>query len=529
MNTYTEEKLNFGLKYRLYPTDAQKNILDQWLGIRRYCWNQLVTWGRAWREKNAYVAMYVYEEQAKGKPKKIIQKVDLPKEKLDKELGHFWCKPYLPYEVTKSFSRKLTELKKETEWMQVIDPRVFAFLTQDYIAAWTKYKEKLKAGTIKKEKAKYFERKSLGNGKISSHKIEFWGEPQYKSKNDKAIFSIDRQYILNFDQQFICFKKIKKSGIDADLKIKMQATDRLYDFDLQERNSTKGTAYTQIINERQHIEQGLPKATPKKVVVKKLPSGRYQLTITVETQTIYPLPTTPNPKDTLTLDFGSGRWLAYADKPIFNGSHYFENSRPLENHLKKIKQIQKGLSRKYRMNKQKDEKWSDVKTANWEKDRIKLAKLHERVANLRTARVYELVNAIVNSPYQTVCTEDFDLKAMMAKEMPKPNEIGFDKNRANIESYFTRLLSDASLFEIIRVLKYKCKWTGKNHLPSPKNSVTFRQCFYCNHIDEEVAIGTMERNCPSCQALLEKGPNSTKLIKRAAYKAYNDKKAKKKQ
>lgn len=506
-----KDTIQFGLKYRLYPTPAQADMISKWVGIKRFCWNQLVAWGRAYRNEHAVVAAKI-----DGKIVPLEIKIDNATTlEVNKALKPFLQKPPLRSEQMKAFARKLTKLKNETEWMQVIDPRLFAAIMQDYKATWESYWRKAKSGELSKEKAEYIHRKKLGGGKISFNRMDYWGEPQFKQKGNLDSFTIDRSYDLNLDERFISFRKITKQGVEGGIKVKIGCGDRLYDFDLQSRPKY----YVHVVNERQNIETDLPKATPKKVIVKRLPSGRFMLTVTLATEINFAPTVSPNPADCVTIDLGSGRWLAYADQPIFNGSHYFENNRQLEKSLNRLKILQRGMSRKYRANKKQDESWSTAKTKNWEKNRIKVAKLHERIANLRSSIIYQFAHQVMSARYSTICLEDLDIKAMLKKELPQRNETGFDKTNAEIKSYFARLLSDASLFEIKRVLTYKAKWLGKAIVQSPKNSITFRECAKCGKVDDDLKIGTLSWNCQKCQSPLKKGPNSTKLIKRAAFAA----------
>ena len=119
--------------------------------------------------------------------------------------------------------------------------------------------------------------------------------------------------------------------------------------------------------------------------------------------------------------------LGLKDFAIFSDGTKIVNPRFAEHYAHKIKAAQRHLSRKHKGSKR------------YEKQRLKLARLHKRVKYLRHEFVHSLVNGLL-SENQTICLETLNVKKMMQG------------------SKLARSIASASWAEFIRVLKYKAIW-----------------------------------------------------------------------
>ncbi|PYT81502.1 MAG: transposase, partial [Acidobacteria bacterium] len=107
-----------------------------------------------------------------------------------------------------------------------------------------------------------------------------------------------------------------------------------------------------------------------------------------------------------------------------------ELPRPLLAALARLRTAQKHLSR------------CTKGSQNREKARSKIAKMHQRVIDIRTDFLQKLSTQLVHEN-QVIFVETLRIKNML-------------KNRR-----LARAISDAGFGDFIRMLEYKCKWYGR--------------------------------------------------------------------
>ncbi len=99
---------------------------------------------------------------------------------------------------------------------------------------------------------------------------------------------------------------------------------------------------------------------------------------------------------------------------------------------------------------------------NWEKQRIKVARLHEKVANQRKDFLHKRSREIVNA-YDCVCIEDLDMKAM-ARSL-----------------HFGKSVHDNGWGMFTTFLKYKLKEEGKQLIRIDKWFPSSQTCSVCGY------------------------------------------------
>ena len=97
---------------------------------------------------------------------------------------------------------------------------------------------------------------------------------------------------------------------------------------------------------------------------------------------------------------------------------------------------------------------------NWNKTRIKVAKLHEKIKNQRTDYLQKISTMLINEN-QVIAIEDLRISNMM-------------KNHNN-----ARAISEVSWYEFRVMLEYKAKWYGREIVIAPSNYASSQLCSEC--------------------------------------------------
>lgn len=163
-----------------------------------------------------------------------------------------------------------------------------------------------------------------------------------------------------------------------------------------------------------------------------------------------------------------------------NGAKY-DNKKFLKSYERKIKHLQRELSRKKKG------------SHNREKARLKLAIAHEKLSNKRNNYLHQLTTKIVKEN-SIICIEDLNVKCMM-------------KNHKLAKS-----IADCSFSMIRRMLEYKCKWHNRPLIVIDRWSPTSKKCSECGYIMKDWNLGIREWNCPNCGTRHDRDVNAAKNI-----------------
>ncbi len=214
---------------------------------------------------------------------------------------------------------------------------------------------------------------------------------------------------------------------------------------------------------------------PGKVVsltVSKDAAGRYFISFQCERHT-EPLPQKTN---AVGLDLGLTHLLITSDGDKFGNPKFFHK---LEAKLAKALRL---LSRKTKG------------SSNWHKQRVKVARIHARIADARRDFLHKLTTGLVRR-YGVICTETLRVKNML-------------KNRS-----LSKAISDAGWSELVRQLEYKSEWYGPTMVKIDQWTPSSKMCSSCGHLMASLPLNIRTWDCPSCGTKHDRDVNAAVNIR----------------
>lgn len=229
----------------------------------------------------------------------------------------------------------------------------------------------------------------------------------------------------------------------------------------------------------------LPKGTFKTCTVKKTPTNKYFVVLTVDENI-----KTPN-KPIVTEDTTIGIDLGIKDFAILSDGRKFANPKYLLKNLKRLKVLQKRLSRKQKGSK------------NREKARLKVALQHEKITNLRKDFLHKITYKLTHeNQVNTICLETLAVSNML-------------KNHK-----LARSISDVSWSSFNDLIDYKAELYGKNILRIGKFEPSSKLCT-CGYKNNNLTLKDREWTCPICNTHHDRDILAANNIKRFALQEQN--------
>lgn len=218
-------------------------------------------------------------------------------------------------------------------------------------------------------------------------------------------------------------------------------------------------------------DKSRPQGKIVKATISKTSSNRYYVSLTCKEVLVQEYPKTNNK---------AGIDLGIADFAILSNGKKICNNQFLEKELNKIAELQRGLSRK------------SIGSSNYNKAKLKVAKIHEKIANQRNDFLHKLTHKLIKE-YDIICIENLDVKEM--KET--------DSTIRNLR------VSDVSWYEFRRQLEYKADWYGKTVSKVNRYYPSSQICSCCGHRDSKKDTSIREWICPKCNNKLDRDLNAS--------------------
>ena len=182
----------------------------------------------------------------------------------------------------------------------------------------------------------------------------------------------------------------------------------------------------------------------KNATVSCTPSGKYFVSICVNSE----LPEFNSTFGVIGLDLGIKDLCSCSDGTKFNSP----NLTKLQSRLK---HQQRSLSKKTKG------------SSNYKKQKVRLARLHERISNIRKDSLHKLSRSLVDEN-QVIVTESLNVKGMLRNH------------------HLARSISNASWYELTRQLEYKSRWYGRKYIKIDTFYASSQTCNCCGHKEQKV-------------------------------------------
>ncbi len=304
----------------------------------------------------------------------------------------------------------------------------------------------------------------------NEHKTELKNTPAQYKKEFEWLKEVDSLALANVQQNLrAAYSKFFKGLGFPKFKKKGQR-------DSYTTNNQKGTVAitdsTVKLPKIGHIIAKFPSKVNgliKSATISKTPSGKYYVSLLVETIAT----TLPKTHSNIGIDLGLTDFIVLSD-----GSKV-ANPKFLSKLQHKLAREQKILAKRRAVAKADQRKLSDSR--NYQKQKVKVAKVYEKITNIRKDFLHKLSFNLIKN-HDVIAIEDLNVKGMV-------------KNRK-----LSKAISDSSWSTFTTMLNYKAEWYGKALIKVDRWYPSSKTCSGCGHLLTKAELPLQERswNCPSC-------------------------------
>jgi len=208
-----------------------------------------------------------------------------------------------------------------------------------------------------------------------------------------------------------------------------------------------------------------------KCIITKTPSGKYFASILCE-ELYQPIPK---------IGQQVGLDLGIKDLIITSDGIKYKNPKHTKQHEIKLAKAQQHLSRKQKQ------------SNGYENQRLKVAKVHEKITNSRKDNLHKVSHQLINE-YDFISIEDLNVKGMV-------------KNRK-----LSKSISDVSWSSFVRMLEYKANWNDKQVVKIDRFYPSSKTCSDCGLVKPKLTLYEREWACQGCGVIHDRDLNASKNI-----------------
>ncbi|TGB97305.1 RNA-guided endonuclease TnpB family protein [Escherichia sp. E2748] len=215
-------------------------------------------------------------------------------------------------------------------------------------------------------------------------------------------------------------------------------------------------------------------SVPSTVTISRDSAGRYFISCLCEFEPV----SMPVTAKTVGIDVG------LKDLFVTDTGFKTDNPRHTAKYAKRLTLLQRRLSRKQNGSR------------NRIKARLKVARLHAKIADCRMDNLHKLSRKLINEN-QVVCVESLKVKNMIRN--PK----------------LSKAIADAGWSELVRQLQYKGKWAGRTVVAIDQYFPSSKRCSCCGITMQKMPLNVRKWHCPECGADHDRDINAARNIKAA--------------
>ena len=173
-----------------------------------------------------------------------------------------------------------------------------------------------------------------------------------------------------------------------------------------------------------------------------------------------------------------------------NGKVYknINKSKGMRKKEKKLRRLQRQVSRKYEMNKSGGK---FVKTSNIVKLEKQIKLLHRKISNKRNNYLHQTTSEIVKTKPSRVVMETLNIRGMMS-------------NR-----HLAKAIGKQGLYEFRRQLKYKCEFNGIEFVEVDTWYPSSKTCSKCGHVKTRLSLSERTYICEECGCVIDRDYNAS--------------------
>lgn len=210
--------------------------------------------------------------------------------------------------------------------------------------------------------------------------------------------------------------------------------------------------------------------------ISKTKSGKYYVSFQVDDGRDLPL-TKPVSRDrVIGIDVGLASYISTSEGDKIDGL------QPLREAEQRLAVLQRRLSRKQKGSKNQD------------KARLKVSRMHEKIANQRSDFQHKLSRELVDN-HDAIVLESLNIKGMVRNH------------------HLAKSISDAGWSEFMRQIKYKADWAGKTVVEIGQWEPSSKTCHSCGHKLDKLTLDVREWACPKCGTAHDRDINAAINIK----------------
>lgn len=220
--------------------------------------------------------------------------------------------------------------------------------------------------------------------------------------------------------------------------------------------------------------------------VERKASGAYYASINVKERE---LPAYPAATGEVGITFGASHWAVTSDGQVMDLPERIERLQ------RRLAIAQRDLARK------------EPGSQNYLKQKRKVARINERIADVRKAATHNATRELVNG-YGTIAA-----RQMGSKDMQQHGSAATKDLPRKVKKMLNRKMIDGNFAEFNRQLAYKSAWANRSFVEVPGDTPTAQVCSRCGH--EELVLARDLRpawTCPECGAKHDRKANGAQNV-----------------